>query len=242
MVRRAAIAFVTATATATATAVAAASTVVPKLAFAQVVPLTPFATQKAEALLRDKYSCLGCHRLRGSGGMLAPELSDVRQRRSPAYIAAIVVDPARTAPGVAMPRIAMPRSERTLIVRYLGGDTAALAPPPVRVVLARDTSVRALYGAWCAGCHGVAGGGDGANARYLPVPPARHSDAVAMATRSDDALFDTIHGGGTIMNRSARMPAFGGSLAAPDILRLVRYIRALCRCEGPAWSVRVRGL
>ena len=47
---------------------------------------------------------------------------------------------------------------------------------------------------------------------------------------------DTIDGGGAIMNRSARMPAFGGSLSPTKIRALVAHIRSLCRCVGPAWS------
>jgi mono/diheme cytochrome c family protein len=38
------------------------------------------------------------------------------------------------------------------------------------------------------------------------------------------------------MNRSPRMPAFGATLSSAEIRALVRHIRALCRCEGPAWS------
>jgi hypothetical protein len=38
------------------------------------------------------------------------------------------------------------------------------------------------------------------------------------------------------MNRSPRMPAFGATLSAAEIRALVRHIRTLCRCEGPAWS------
>ena len=36
--------------------------------------------QKAERLLRDKHSCLGCHQLKGVGGVLGPKLDDVRKR------------------------------------------------------------------------------------------------------------------------------------------------------------------
>jgi mono/diheme cytochrome c family protein len=57
-----------------------------------------------------------------------------------------------------------------------------------------------------------------------------------MGARADDSLYDTIDGGGAIMNRHVRMPAFGGSLTPPQIRALVRHIRTLCRCEGPAWS------
>ncbi len=201
-------------------------------------PLTPFARQKAERLLRDKLGCLGCHRLGADGGMLAPALDSVGTRRSPAYIAAIITDPQRMVPGAAMPRTQMPAADRALIIRYLGGDPAA--PPPfvgaAGAPVRGDTSAVALYGRWCAGCHGVTGNGDGPNAAQLPVPATRHADASMIAQRGDDALYDTIHGGGAIMNRSARMPAFGATLSPQEIRALVRYIRTLCRCEGPSWS------
>jgi hypothetical protein len=70
------------------------------------------------------------------------------------------------------------------------------------------------------------------------VKPAAHSDAGAMRQRPDDALFDTIAGGGAIMNRSPRMPAFGETLTGTQIRALVAHIRHLCRCAGPTWSTR----
>ena len=134
-----------------------------------------------------------------------------------------------------MPRVRLAENDRALIVRYLGGNPDVLFradAPTVR----RDTAVAALYGLWCSSCHGATGKGDGPNAKHLPVPPARHADAKTTAQRSDDALFDTIVGGGGIMNRSPRMPAFGESLSVSEVRSLVRYIRVLCQCEGPAWS------
>jgi mono/diheme cytochrome c family protein len=205
----------------------------PVVAAAQ--PLSAFASNKAEKLLRDKHSCLGCHALKGDGGQLAPSLHDVRTRRDAAYIAAMVSDPQHTKPGASMPRTRMPVSELTLIVRYLGGDPAKIivnpAPPPTAVANGKQ-----LYTQWCAGCHGMTGKGNGPNAKALPVAPAKHSDAKAMSARSDDALFDTIEAGGAIMNKHHRMPAFGGSLGTPEIRALVTYIRTLCQCQGPAWS------
>ena len=198
--------------------------------------LSAFATQKAERLLRDKHSCLGCHQLKGEGGVLGPKLDDVRTRRDAAYIAMMVSDPQHTKPGAIMPRTRMPAAERTLLVRYLGGDTTKI----VRSAAATPTSAPAdgkqLYAQWCAGCHGATGKGDGPNAKALPVPPARHADAKAMSARSDDALFDTIEAGGAIMNKHYRMPAFGGALGTTEIRALVQYIRTLCKCQGPEWS------
>ncbi|WP_411280308.1 c-type cytochrome [Gemmatimonas sp.] len=200
--------------------------------------LTPFQRQKAERMLREQLGCLGCHQLGGQGGKLAPPLDNVRARRDPGYIAAIITNPGRVRPGAVMPRLVMPDRDRALIIRYLGGDpTAVTVPPsPLPVAVPSDTSASRLYASWCAGCHGAKGKGDGPNATSLPVPPARHADAATTSLRSDDSLFDTIAGGGAIMNRSARMPAFGGSLSPTEIRGLVRYIRTLCQCQGPLWS------
>lgn len=204
--------------------------------------VSPFAARTAEQLLREKLSCLGCHRLQGSGGVLAPALDDVRTRRTPGYIAAMVLDPQRVKPGALMPRPRLLASERALVIRYLGGEEreAPQVPAGVPVGAPAGSAVAAdgaaLYRQWCAGCHGAAGGGDGPNAKALPVAPARHNDGAKMSQRSDDALYDTIDGGGAIMNRSARMPAFGGTLTPPEIEALVRHIRTLCRCAPPGWS------
>jgi mono/diheme cytochrome c family protein len=62
-----------------------------------------------------------------------------------------------------------------------------------------------------------------------------------MSTRSDDALYDTIAGGGAIMNRSPRMPAYGTTLSPVQIRALVRHIRSLCGCQGPSWSTDGQG-
>ena len=200
-------------------------------------PLSRFAVRKAEALLREKLPCLGCHGMGNEGGRLAPDLATVRERRSAAYIAAIVADPQRVRPGTMMPRHPQPASQEQLIVRYLatraGTATGGVDAPAAQ---REDRSTAALYARFCAGCHGVNGGGDGPNAKSLPVPPAIHRSAQQMSLRSDDALFDAISGGGAIMNRSPRMPAFGLVLAPTEIRSLVRHIRELCKCQGPAWS------
>jgi mono/diheme cytochrome c family protein len=202
--------------------------------------LTPFARAKAEALLRDQLPCLGCHTLDGKGGKLAPELATVRSRRDAEYIARVIVDPQATVPGTLMPHTPMPHEWRALIVRYLGGDAttvdAASTAPRIDPAAQSDSTGATLYARYCTGCHGQQGRGDGPNAASLPVPPARHASKEAMSARPDDALYDTISGGGAIMNRSPRMPAYGTTLSPSQIRALVRHIRSLCGCQGPAWS------
>ena len=203
--------------------------------------LSAFSRRKAESLLKDHLPCLGCHTLNGEGGTIGPDLTTVRQRRSPEYIASMIADPQRIVPGSAMPRIAMPNTTRDLIIRYLGGEVASPQAPGPRPQArgandATPSDGAQLYTRWCASCHGTSGKGDGPNAANLPVRPAVHSSREAMSARPDDSLFDTIASGGSVMNRSPRMPAFGGTLTGAEIRALVRHIRTLCRCEGPVWS------
>lgn len=207
---------------------------------AQTPRLSAFQEHKALKLLREQLSCLGCHELAGEGGRIAPSLSDVGRRRDAAYIRAIVEDPQRIVPGAAMPKVVMPATIRDLVVAYLTRDAATGVQPQGQPV-AQTSTVSQRYARWCSSCHGNAGGGDGPNARYLPVRPAVHASSAQMSARSDDALFDAIAGGGAIMGKSSRMPPFGGSLSSREIRELVAYIRALCACRGPAWSLDGNG-
>lgn len=210
-------------------------------------PLTPFEVQKVERRLQNELSCLGCHSLAGEKARVAPELSTVRERRSPAYIAAMLADPSRTVPGTMMPRPMMSEPARELLVRYLStrpGNAPDIALPPSDAGAGAGADGgagapadgAALYTRWCSTCHGTAGRGDGINSAALPVRPANHADARAMSMRPDDSLFDTIAAGGAVMNRSPRMPAFGATLSPVEIRAVVAHLRKLCSCEGPAWS------
>jgi mono/diheme cytochrome c family protein len=180
----------------------------------------------------------GCHKLNGEGGTIGPDLTTVRQRRSAAYVVAMIADPQRIVPGSIMPRPRMPESTRDLITRYLvsqPGDVKALHRPQPRRHPGRAGRIGAVREVVrrvpCA-----TGRSDGPNAPDLPVKPAAHASREAMSARPDDSLFDTIAAGGAVMNRSPRMPAFGATLSAAEIRALVRHIRSLCQCEGPPWS------
>jgi mono/diheme cytochrome c family protein len=201
--------------------------------------LSPFQQAKAESLLRNRLPCLGCHELGGEGGSVGPSLSELKQTRSREYVYSMIRDPQHTAPHTIMPRVPMPQETLELITSYLvqREPTAPRARASIPAGAPADTTSSAgLYGRFCAACHGSAGRGDGYNARFLPDRPTVHADSTYMSRRSDDALFDAVYAGGYIMNRSNRMPPFGERLTREQIRGLVRYLRTLCRCEGPAWS------
>ncbi len=125
----------------------------------------------------------------------------------------------------------------TLHDGYLDLTDRALRPPDRWMLedAAAPTTAGERYAQLCSSCHGPAGAGDGFNAPFLPVPPARHADSAGMVARTDARLFNAIYGGGRVLGRSPRMPAFGRSLAREAIWGLVGHIRSLCGCRGPAW-------
>jgi mono/diheme cytochrome c family protein len=84
-----------------------------------------------------------------------------------------------------------------------------------------------LYAAYCSSCHGDAGKGDGVAARSLPVKPADHTNGTIMNQLTDKFLTDIIAKGGSAVNKSAFMPAWGTSLDAKQISDIVAYMRSI---------------
>ena len=216
--------------------------------------LSPFSMEKAEALVRERWSCLGCHQLGDDGGRIGPSLDGIVHRLQPGYVRSLIEDPAHLAADIVMPGSLEQPDRLDLVASFLlrrEAEWLGSDPVPGMPALpdaARDVSAtapadaamlhtgEALYLSRCAPCHGVDGRGDGFNAPFMPVPPAAHADSAAMSLRPDDTLYDGIHAGGWILGKSHRMPAFGKSLDNGQIRSLVAYIRTLCSCQGPAWS------
>ena len=207
--------------------------------------LTAFARQKAKLLLTDKLSCLGCHRLGEVGGRIAPDLTAVGNRLQPDYLLSVVQDPRKANPHSIMPRVPLTPDLLHLITGCLLSQQQSPASdsylslvdhPTIETSSSFSEGPERNYAQNCAPCHGRTGGGDGFNARYLSRGPTIHSDAEYMSRRPDDTLFDGIHSGAGILNRSPYMPPWGETFERKEIAGLVKYLRSLCRCEGPNWS------
>jgi len=58
----------------------------------------PGDVDKGKRLYESKGGCAACHIVRGRGGVLGPELTDVGARRSAAYLREALVEPGKSAP------------------------------------------------------------------------------------------------------------------------------------------------
>jgi mono/diheme cytochrome c family protein len=83
-----------------------------------------------------------------------------------------------------------------------------------------------MYQAYCSGCHGLSGKGDGPAANTLPVKPADHT-RIEMNKYTDQYLIEIISKGGASVGRSSQMPAWGGVLKEPQVKEVVAYVRTL---------------
>jgi len=85
---------------------------------------------------------------------------------------------------------------------------------------------------FCAQCHGPEGRGDGINhTPDLPVKPRNLTDPKDIGQFSDEEMVATITKGGAVNDLSAIMPPWGDRLSEAEIRDLIRFIRALCKCE-----------
>jgi mono/diheme cytochrome c family protein len=175
-------------------------------------------------------------------------LSGAGARLQSTYIHGIIQNPRVVAPHSIMPRVPLTEETAWLIANYLVQQTnsplpaqylsaAEHAPLPLNDPLSNPPGIRQTYLSHCAPCHGQEGQGNGYNARFLPVKPTVHANAAYLSTRPDDTLYDGIHAGGYILNKSHLMPPWGETLPPKQIQELVGFLRTLCQCQGPQWSL-----
>jgi len=212
-------------------------------AWVEPEPFLRFSANKAETLLREKQPCLGCHVVGHEGGRIGPDLSSLSTRVQPEYVVQLLRDPQGILAETVMPKVDMPDTTLILLTNYLNlqdlprVESAYLSHIDHPPHFFQDVDEpRRLYVKHCVPCHGPTGDADGYNVQYLPVVPTTHSDSAYMSDRPDDTLFDGIYSGGYILNKSHRMPPWGATLEREEIWGLVRHMRELCNCVGPAWS------
>lgn len=111
-----------------------------------------------------------------------------------------------------------------VVRRYLIQSTGVREEvvPAQRPSLARG---RELFQENCVGCHGLAGAGDGADAKRLGIKPADFTDLALMRGQTPRDAFNVI----TLGRQKSGMPAWGEALSAQQVWDLVSYIWSLSR-------------
>lgn len=139
----------------------------------------PVAAADPGEALWWKFACASCHRLGGEGGVVGPALDQVTLRRSPAWLARWLDDPARTRPGTLMPRFPWQPGDIEAMVAYLGRfatpvNGAALVEARGRTP---ETGANLVQAYGCGACHRV--GTEAGRALYpdLTTLAARRSPA-----------------------------------------------------------------
>lgn len=205
--------------------------------------LSVFSKNKTRTLLAEKFACLGCHQLGEHGGKIGPSFNHTKARLQSDFVYRMIADPQHHVPETIMPKIPMPQATREVLANFLLQEASTTAPAPYLSLIDNtptsfqdEDATRALYLKNCAPCHGREGDGQGYNAAFLPKAPTSHADGTYMSSRPDDTLYDGIHAGGYILNKSHTMPAWGETLSHEQIQNLVRHLRKLCQCAGPNWA------
>jgi hypothetical protein len=135
-----------------------------------------------------------------------------------------------------MPKTAMDPKLMPLLQSYFSNSISEEKNEYLNLIEHRPYPISNQYSSTCAPCHGLEGKGNGFNSEYLPVPPGNLADGKVIGQRADDTLYETIYGGGRIMNKSHFMPGWGEKLSREEIVNHVSQIREFCDCSPPEWS------
>lgn len=112
----------------------------------------------------------------------------------------------------------------------LGSGTAFSSPNETTVSPNPDRGMY-VFQAYCVGCHGESGQGNGPMAgklfRDFAIRPTDLASVSFQDSHSDQQLTEAIRGGGKAAHRTPFMPAWGGTLTQRQVSDLVAFVREL---------------
>lgn len=112
--------------------------------------------------LFEESGCIGCHKLKGTGGAIGPELSKVGSKRSPEWLMSHFKDPASVSPGSAMPPIKASVEDLkslTLYILSLTGEKLTEYYLSSKIIPDTNAGRLLFQEKGCMGCHRVKGRG-----------------------------------------------------------------------------------
>lgn len=117
-----------------------------------------------------------------------------------------------------------------VVLIVVGSGSVQSSPGETRLSPSPDRGMY-VFEAYCAGCHGISGAGDGPMSAVLErdfgMSPTDLSDAKFQANRTDSQLRKAVRGGGKAVHKTPFMPAWGETLSDKQVGDLVSYIRDL---------------
>ena len=123
----------------------------------------PEATKLARGhAVFEESGCIGCHKLRGVGGVVGPELDKVGANRSPEWLLKHFKNPASVTPGSAMPPIKASDADLDLLTLYVlsfTGEDLSAYYVSMKTIPGPAAGKRLFQDKGCLGCHTVGGKG-----------------------------------------------------------------------------------
>lgn len=176
---------------------------------ASATAVAPSATL-GEKLINDK-SCLACHKLSGTDGGIAPDLSFAGLVRDEKWFMEHFRNPRARVSDSIMPTFGFPEGDYLAMTAYLKN----LTTPPA------FTSPAEFYKNTCARCHGEKGDGHGPIAIYLDPYPRDLTKAGFMNSKPDERMVTSIKEGVA----GTSMAPWGRVINDEQVRSLLAYIR-----------------
>lgn len=204
--------------------------------------------------LTIQYGCLGCHKYRGRGGSLGPDISYVGdktvhdfdfshvhvegKRTVATWLLEHFKHPADVSPGTLMPDYRLSDQQAQDLTTYMLSLHRKTMPsdytPVPKSPSDAPASGQALYAMFCSSCHGNEGQGstvrEAQQMRAMDTPPdlmvPSLSNPDTLAVVSDDYLRYIIEQGREGTNMVAWATGKNGNLHADEVERLVAHIRS----------------
>ncbi|MDE2237202.1 MAG: c-type cytochrome, partial [Elusimicrobia bacterium] len=160
------------------------------------------------ARLYRQLNCAYCHKIRGKGGVVGPQLDRVVGAESPEWLERHFRDPSAVTPHSAMPRLGLLDDEIKALTAYL----KSIANEPF------TQEAPKLFAENCAVCHKIRGQGGEVGPDLSTIGSARDKSFIVRYIEDPAKT-----------NPKSGMPAFRGQLTDLQIEDLARYLSSLGR-------------